>query len=331
MATRNRIVDKLDSLEPAVKAAFLDAVAQIRSSITLSRLEAAIDAGDAQEAIRLAGLRSEAQWAKITESTRNAFIEGGIFFAEQAPASIPFAFNTTNPRAQEWLRNRSSEAVVEAKRQEKAAIRVALAAGESRGDNPRRIALHITGRINRRTGLREGGAIGLTEAQQQFVENARDELRRGDWPAYKQRERRDKRFDALVQRAHTEGRGLSQADADRIASRYNNRLLNLRGETIARTEVLGAFNAGNRESLKQAAEQGLVNPDNIQRVWRDASDGRVRDSHVSVDGTVVGMDEPFIVGGAPLMFPGDPSGPAAEIINCRCVARNVVDWIAEEQ
>jgi len=43
----------------------------------------------------------------------------------------------------------------------------------------------------------------------------------------------------------------------------------------------------------------------------------------------VGMNEPFLVGGASLMYPGDPNGPASEIINCRCVARPVVDWIAE--
>ena len=330
MATRNRIIDKLDSLEPAVKKAFLDAVAEIRSSITLTRLEAAIDAGDAAEAVRLAGLRSEAQWARITESTRNAFIEGGIFFAETAPASIPFAFNMTNPRAQEWLRNRSSDFVTEIVRDQRDAIRVALDAGTARGDNPRRTALDIAGRMNRRTGRRQGGIVGLTSQQARFVENARDELLRGD-TAYLQRKRRDRRFDSLLIRAADEGKGLSQADADRVAARYSDRLLQLRGENISRTEVLGSFNGGNFESLQQAVEQGLVNPDNIQRVWRDASDGRVRDTHAAVDGTVVGMDEPFIVGGAPLMFPGDPNGPAAEIIGCRCVSRNVVDWIAEEQ
>jgi len=328
MATRNRIADKLDSLEPAVKAAFIDAVADIRSSVTLSRLEAAIDAGDAAEAVRLAGLRSEAQWAKITESTRNAFIEGGIFFAEQAPAAIPFAFNITNPRAQEWLRERSSTFVTEIVSDQREAIQTALNAGAARGDNPRRTALDIVGRFSRRTKTRQGGIVGLTSNQASYVENARDELLRGD-TAYLRRKRRDRRFDSLVMRAADEGKGLSRADADRIAGRYSDRLLQLRGETIARTETLGAFNGGNHESLKQAAEQGLVNPDNIQRVWRDSSDGRVRDSHVAVDGTVVGMDEPFIVGGAPLMFPGDPSGPPGEIIGCRCVARNQVDWIAE--
>jgi len=30
------------------------------------------------------------------------------------------------------------------------------------------------------------------------------------------------------------------------------------------------------------------------------------------------MDEPFIIGGESLDYPGDPSGSAANVINCRC-------------
>ena len=44
--------------------------------------------------------------------------------------------------------------------------------------------------------------------------------------------------------------------------------------------------------------------------------------HLAADGQCVGMQERFIIpgvnGDAELRYPGDPSGPAACIINCRC-------------
>lgn len=40
-----------------------------------------------------------------------------------------------------------------------------------------------------------------------------------------------------------------------------------------------------------------------------------RDTHVALHNSVVDFDEPFDNG---LMFPGDPNGPASEVVNCRC-------------
>jgi hypothetical protein len=42
------------------------------------------------------------------------------------------------------------------------------------------------------------------------------------------------------------------------------------------------------------------------------------------------MDEKFKVGDAELMFPGDPEGPADEVINCRCAVGYIVDEAALE-
>lgn len=89
----------------------------------------------------------------------------------------------------------------------------------------------------------------------------------------------------------------------------------LRAHIIARTETHTAANFG----AQTAAElTGL----DMKREWISASDDRTRDTseadHVDADGQVVGMKEPFIVSGEKLMFPGDPSGSAANIINCRC-------------
>jgi uncharacterized protein with gpF-like domain len=90
-----------------------------------------------------------------------------------------------------------------------------------------------------------------------------------------------------------------------------------RAAMIARTEVHGAANYG---ATAAAKETGLP----LRREWIAAEDGRTRASHAAADGQIVGMDEPFIVGDARLMFAGDPNGPADEVINCRCTIGFIV-------
>lgn len=54
--------------------------------------------------------------------------------------------------------------------------------------------------------------------------------------------------------------------------------------------------------------------------WMTRYDTRVRDSHMHADRQTVRLDEPFIVGGIALRYPGDPmAADISEIINCRCV------------
>jgi hypothetical protein len=96
----------------------------------------------------------------------------------------------------------------------------------------------------------------------------------------------------------------------------------LRANIIARTETHTAANFG----AQQAAElTGL----NMKREWVSAQDDRTRDTseadHVDADGQTVGMKEPFTVSGEKLMFPGDPSGSAANVINCRCAVVFIYD------
>ncbi len=86
-----------------------------------------------------------------------------------------------------------------------------------------------------------------------------------------------------------------------------------RAGTIATTETSVAVNTG-RFFTMQAA--------NVEKKgWQTMNDGRVRSAHSRAqedyaDG--IPLDDPFIVGGEPLMYPGDPSGSADNVINCRC-------------
>ncbi len=81
-----------------------------------------------------------------------------------------------------------------------------------------------------------------------------------------------------------------------------------RARTIARTEVVGATNEGTFEGYK-ASE--IV--EKIQ--WITAGDEKVRGTHAAVDGEIVKLGERFSNG---LLYPGDPGGDAADVINCRC-------------
>lgn len=59
-------------------------------------------------------------------------------------------------------------------------------------------------------------------------------------------------------------------------------------------------------------------PQGARKRWEHVSDDRVRSAHRAAGGQVRPLDEPFNVGGAQLQYPGDPSGPAEQVLNCRC-------------
>ena len=84
-----------------------------------------------------------------------------------------------------------------------------------------------------------------------------------------------------------------------------------RAMLIARTEATGGANFG--------AWQALTAEGVKTKVWEAAMQpGRTRPTHMDASGQEVALAKPFMVGGALLQFPGDPSGPVQEIANCRC-------------
>ena len=66
----------------------------------------------------------------------------------------------------------------------------------------------------------------------------------------------------------------------------------------------------------------MVEEGQLTHTWETMKDERVRSKHVAVDGQTKPINEPFIVDGYKLMFPGDTltSNPPGELtILCRCV------------
>lgn len=117
---------------------------------------------------------------------------------------------------------------------------------------------------------------------------------------------------SLVQQGITEG--LSEREIGRMIKRIAPTKSASRAQTIARTEVHSAS-----QFAAQASAEAIGLP--MVRVWLAVQDGgeRTREDHLDIDGQRRGMHEPFDVGGTKLMYPGDPAGPAEQVINCRCV------------
>lgn len=91
-------------------------------------------------------------------------------------------------------------------------------------------------------------------------------------------------------------------------------------EAVARTEVISAANAG---SMTRVRLMGADAPPYKQ--WLATMDRRTRPTHAAADDQVVPRDDPFEVGIARLDVPGDPAGPADEIVNCRCTVLFIDD------
>jgi len=89
-----------------------------------------------------------------------------------------------------------------------------------------------------------------------------------------------------------------------------------RAERVARCNVIAVNNASAQDVY---VENGVE-----KHEWLSTNDDRTRDDHVTADGQVVGINEPFSIGGESLMYPGDPAGSADETINCRCSILPVV-------
>jgi uncharacterized protein with gpF-like domain len=90
-----------------------------------------------------------------------------------------------------------------------------------------------------------------------------------------------------------------------------------RARTVARTEVVGAYNGGLHDAFAMIVEND-PGTEWVKR-WLATDDSRTRPDHVEADGQTVPFAQPFIVGGFQMMHPHDPDAPPQEVINCRCV------------
>lgn len=87
---------------------------------------------------------------------------------------------------------------------------------------------------------------------------------------------------------------------------------------ILRTEVTRALNFGAYTAAKKM-------PFLVRKIWLSLHDAKTRIAHGrspwdhwEPQGQTVDLEDPFIVSGELLMYPGDPSGSKGNVIGCRC-------------
>lgn len=112
--------------------------------------------------------------------------------------------------------------------------------------------------------------------------------------------------------AYDQGLGIDEA-ARLLRDNVFDGLKDWEAERIARTEIHAAAGEGVHQVIDDYGDY---------RQWLTAEDDRVRDGshgdadHESMHGQIVRAGDPYSNG---LAYPGDPSGDASEIINCRCL------------
>lgn len=92
---------------------------------------------------------------------------------------------------------------------------------------------------------------------------------------------------------------------------------------IARTEGHRVQVQSAMDACHKAKDKGA----DVVKQWDATLDSRTRKSHQAVDGEIREPDEKFSNG---LMYPGDPSGGAAEVVNCRCALLQRARWALDE-
>lgn len=176
-----------------------------------------------------------------------------------------------------------------------------------------------------RLALAESAALGTTRPQ--LAQRIAAELSwETDGPYWRsEKAHADSRIDAILDplgRPGTPARELARLTDPQVQAWRNLRntaikhldaersVWQTRANLIARTEATGGANFG--------AYRALLAEGVKTKIWEATGDTRTRPNHVFASGQEVPIDQPFIVGGSLMQFPGDPAGNVSEVANCRC-------------
>lgn len=306
--------------EARVLRAFEAGVASIANNAPVTAIRSALRRGDYESAIALIDIE-DAAFDDLRVALVEVYANSGSSEIASTKGLKGVRWNSATPQAEQYARGVIGEHITRITADMRDAVRWTIGDGIAYGRSIDRMALDIVGRVD--GNKRVGGIVGLNQQQAQWVANMRRYLDvYPDWPSYSKMTKRDFRFDKIVREAWVRGEPLTKAQIDRITQQYSNKLLMLRGRTIARTEAGLAKNAGRIEAWRQAADKLGISYDDIQKEWLHGVAGEPRLTHLAAHGSkVMGLTTSFSIGGIRMLYPHDPQAPASEVINCGCQVR----------
>ncbi len=222
--------------------------------------------------------------SRLADDFSGALTSGGRAAAVQirtagfpSSGSVDYSFNRLDPRSIAFAREQAGALITEVTGKDRAILQQVLVDGVRQGKAPKSLAADLR------------DTLTLTSRQAASTQAVYEGTRA-----------------ALLEQGSTIS--AAEAGAERARDKAYERALRARSETIARTEISRAQNAGTFLGWQQAIETGFASPDSRKRWMADGSSPC--DVCAPVDNSIVQWDEPFDNG---VMMP--PAHP-----NCKCNA-----------
>lgn len=269
-----------DKLEPQARAAFVSAFEQVRKKVDVVKIAEGIKAGKVNQALLGIPKSMAEELADAIDVLNAGFAKGGAFAAAPLAnvAAIDYRFDLVNPYAVKQAQKIAGALITNIGEDTRAAVRAVIVRAVKDGGHPYEIA----GQIQE--------MVGLLPAHANAVYNL---------------------FNGLI----VGGMSIDRADAQ--AKAYARRLHKYRARMIARTEVLGALNNGQRALWMQARRDGLI-PKNQIRKWIITPDELLCAYCQQMAGKTAAVNKPFSTPMGNRMNP--PMHP-----HCRCTHGLVID------
>jgi hypothetical protein len=339
LSQRQVLENLANEWEQQLAREWLDAIRSITSAVVLKDLIAELERGNLEAAMRMLDITPE-RFARFEAGILQAYNAGGVATVNGMPAlrspdgnRVTFSWGVRNLPAEQAMRRHAAGLVDGLVGEQLASVRSVLADGLARGQNPRQTALGLVGRINRRTGFREGGLIGLTPSSVQTLDKIYAGLRAGDAQAmrdYLGYARRDKRFDGHVRRALADGSAVPADATDRIVTAYSNRALKYRGDNLAATETNIALAQARTDAFQQQIDAGKIEAADLTKTWGRTISKEPRNGHLAMAGKSIPFGELFTLpSGYQCTGPHDPNLPASELIGCKCLMDVQINFTAQ--